>query len=161
MIGAFGTAMATQAARCGHQVNIYLRNKAQAGYMNEARINPKTLNEFELHPNITAEIDLEKALYGSSLVILSLPAQLTPHWLHTNKQYIDPHVILCNTAKGLYLKEQKLLSVAVRDALARDQPYAQLSGNNDILIIPNYLFSYIYSILFSFTYLSTYIMYPR
>jgi glycerol-3-phosphate dehydrogenase (NAD(P)+) len=120
--------MATQAARCGHQVDIFLRNKAQAGYMNEARINPKTLNDFELHPHITAQIDLEKALHGASLIILALPAQLTPQWLHTHKDFINPNTILLNTAKGLYLKEKKLLSVAIRDALGREQPYCQLSG---------------------------------
>jgi hypothetical protein len=41
---------------------------------------------------------------------------------------IDPQVLILNTAKGLYLKEKKLLSEAVTDALGRQQPYALLSG---------------------------------
>jgi glycerol-3-phosphate dehydrogenase len=41
---------------------------------------------------------------------------------------IDPQVLILNTAKGLYLKEKKLLSEAVFEALGRQQPYALLSG---------------------------------
>ena len=120
--------MATQAARCGHDVRIYMRNVTQAGYMNEAKHNPKTLNEFLLPKNLIASTDIEETLHGAKLVILSLPAQTIPEWLHNNLQYISPNMLLCNTAKGLYLKEQKLLSEAVLEALGRDQPYAMLSG---------------------------------
>lgn len=126
--GAFGTAMATQAARCGHEVVIHMRNVSQANYMNEARYNPKTLNDFTLPANLTASNDLESTISGAKLVILSLPAQTLPGWLKANVHHIPPNVLLCNTAKGLYLKEQKLLSEAVREALGRDQPYAMLSG---------------------------------
>lgn len=44
------------------------------------------------------------------------------------QELISPNVLLCNTAKGLYLKDRKLQSEACRDALGRDQPYAILSG---------------------------------
>lgn len=37
-------------------------------------------------------------------------------------------MLLCNTAKGLYLKDNCLLSEAINKALNRDQPYAILSG---------------------------------
>ncbi len=126
--GAFGTAMATQAARCGHNVDLYVRNIAQAGYIKEARVNPKVLNEFTLLPNIQAETNLEKALYNTSLIVLAIPAQSCPQWLKEHKHLIDPHTIICNTAKGLYLKERKMLSDAVREAMERDQPYTQMGG---------------------------------
>jgi glycerol-3-phosphate dehydrogenase len=45
-----------------------------------------------------------------------------------HKDLIDPQVLILNTAKGLYLKEKKLLSEAVIEALGRQQPYALLSG---------------------------------
>ena len=45
-----------------------------------------------------------------------------------NRQYISQTTVICNTAKGLYAKDESLLSDAVRKLLAREQPYAVLSG---------------------------------
>ena len=49
-------------------------------------------------------------------------------WLEENQNLIPETTLLCNTAKGLYVKNDCLLSEAVKKALGRDQPYAVLSG---------------------------------
>lgn len=51
-----------------------------------------------------------------------------PHWLLQHKHLIAPSLLLCNTAKGLYLEDNCLLSEAIDKALQREQPYAILSG---------------------------------
>jgi glycerol-3-phosphate dehydrogenase (NAD+) len=48
--------------------------------------------------------------------------------LATNKDLIRPDLLICNTAKGLYLKDNCLLSEAIMKALGREQPFAVLSG---------------------------------
>lgn len=86
------------------------------------------LSDFVLLPNIRATTDLAEALDHPSLIILSLPAQIIPSWLAEHRDLISPTTLICNTAKGLYLKEKKLLSATISAALRRKQPYAILSG---------------------------------
>lgn len=73
--GAFGTAMATMAARAGHNVSLFVRDPNQADIMNTTRKNPKYLSDFVLHDFITTSTDLISVLSGALLVILSIPAQ--------------------------------------------------------------------------------------
>jgi glycerol-3-phosphate dehydrogenase (NAD(P)+) len=73
--GSFGTAMATMAARAGHDVHLYVRDQTQAETINLTRKNPKYLSEFTLQESITASNDLLSVLQGALLVILSIPAQ--------------------------------------------------------------------------------------
>jgi glycerol-3-phosphate dehydrogenase (NAD+) len=51
-----------------------------------------------------------------------------PQWLGNLKEKLSPDLLICNTAKGLYLAENCLLSEAINRALGREQPYAILSG---------------------------------
>ena len=51
-----------------------------------------------------------------------------PRWLIEHKELIREDLLLCNTAKGLYLEENCLLSEAINRALNREQPYVILSG---------------------------------
>lgn len=128
--GAFGTSMATVAARNGHQVTIYARCADTVRSINERHINSKYLSEFELLPNITATTDVATALEGVELLMLSLPAQTISEWLEEHKSLIGPNVLVCNTAKGLHLKTKKLLSEVIANVLGANQPYALLSGMN-------------------------------
>ncbi len=57
-----------------------------------------------------------------------VPLNQVPSWLVDHKDLIHPDLLLCNTAKGLYLEGNCLLSEAINKALGRDQPYAILSG---------------------------------
>jgi glycerol-3-phosphate dehydrogenase len=120
--------MAVIAARGGHEVMLYARDKDQVAAINETHCNPKCLSSFKLLEAIVATSSIPGALNNAHLVILCLPAQIVPQWLQSNKETIRPDVLLCNTAKGLYLRDKKLMSEAVREALERDQPYAALSG---------------------------------
>ena len=54
-----------------------------------------------------------------------------PEWLEAHRAMISPETLICNTAKGLYLKNSTLLSVACLKSLGhpyRQQPYVVLSG---------------------------------
>lgn len=126
--GAFGTALAQVAARCGNSVVIYARNPEVVSSINSHHINPHYLSEFELSTDITATTSVEEALTNAHFAILAIPTQLIPNWLKDHKHLISPSLLLCNTAKGLYLTENCLLSEAITRALERDQPYAILSG---------------------------------
>jgi glycerol-3-phosphate dehydrogenase (NAD(P)+) len=120
--------MAVIAARGGHEVRLYARNASQTETLNSTRHNPRALSDFELPANVEGTCSVPAALDGADLVMLCLPAQVIPQWLAEHRDILSPTVLLCNTAKGLYLRDKKLLSEAIKDALGRDQPYAILSG---------------------------------
>lgn len=120
--------MAEVAARSGNKVRLYARNKAMVDSINTSRRNSCYLTDFTLHENIIAYNNVAEALEGSTVVILALPTQTIPEWLVQHKELIPESLLLCNTAKGLYLKEHCLLSQIIPKCLGRDQPYAILSG---------------------------------
>ena len=93
-----------------------------------SRLNSRYLDNIELPSNIIGVDSVEEALLDTNLIILAIPAQVIPDWLAQNVGYIGMKTVICNTAKGLYLKGKGLLSDAVRESLGRDQPYAVLSG---------------------------------
>jgi len=128
--GAFGTSMATVAARRGHQVVLWARDEDQVQTMKETRRNPKYgMEDFDLPENITPTNSLEEACQGAAILLLALPAQRIPDFCRQNVAFIEKETIVCNTAKGLYVPTEQLLSDAVLEAMDRpDQPYAVLSG---------------------------------
>ena len=74
--GAFGTALAQIAARCGNHVKIYARNEEVVESINTRHINPHYLSEFELSESISATTSVKEALDGSDFAILAIPTQL-------------------------------------------------------------------------------------
>ncbi|KAL3909176.1 MAG: hypothetical protein SGILL_008189, partial [Bacillariaceae sp.] len=128
--GAFGTSMAAACSRKGHNVILWARDAEQVKTINETRRNPKYgMDAFELLDNLKATNNLEEACKNADILFLALPAQRIPQFCKDHGALIDPKTIICNTAKGLYVPTQQLLSEAVLEALERpEQPYATLSG---------------------------------
>jgi len=126
--GSYGTAMAAAAGRNGHKVVIYVRRREVAREIKLTRRNDTYLPGHDLPPSVSATIDLAKALEGTDLIIHALPAQKSPKWIKENKHLIPTTAIYCSTSKGLYLESQSLLSEAMLEAFARNQPFAVLSG---------------------------------
>lgn len=132
--GNFGTAMAHAAAANGqNEVVLYMRDAQQCATINQTHYNPKYLKNYKLNPSVRAictisDLGVELRTPGVVL-ILALPCQKTPDWLREHKDLIPPEVLLCNTAKGLYLPTKQLMGHAILDALERaEQPLAFLSG---------------------------------
>ena len=65
--------------------------------------------------------------HSSYMYMFNIYIQI-PDWLAANKHHIPFHILLCNTAKGLYVNDNSLLSEALLSAIGRNQPYAVLSG---------------------------------
>jgi len=129
-MGAFGTAMATLAARAGHRVKAFARDPAQREAINNGHRNPKakTMEDFDLPDNIEAVASVEEACSGAAIIMHALPAQSTPAFIREHRSVIPQDAIFCSTAKGLYLQDKCLLSEAMESAFDRQQPLAVLSG---------------------------------
>src|SRR5690606_32218273 len=72
--GSWGTALAIQRARCGHDVVLWDRNPERCAHMNSARTNPRYLVGVPLPSNLRAEPDLARAVASARLVVPVLPS---------------------------------------------------------------------------------------
>ncbi|TMW64457.1 hypothetical protein Poli38472_013079 [Pythium oligandrum] len=135
--GSFGMAMATIAARRGHDVVIYARDEVVVDSINQTHRNPKMFPNHELLPEISATTSVENATADAKIIMMCLPAQRTPDFLAQYKDVIPKDAILVITSKGLYLKTKELLSVPILAALERDQPLSFLSGPSFALELMN------------------------
>lgn len=135
--GAFGTAMAMLAARRNHQVVIYARDQATVNAINADHRNTKVFPEHDLPTSISATTCVREATQDAKIIIVCLPAQLTPDFLRQHKDDIPVDANLVITCKGLYLKTKQLLSEPILEALGRDQPLCFLSGPSFALELMN------------------------
>jgi glycerol-3-phosphate dehydrogenase (NAD(P)+) len=124
--GAWGTALAIQAARAGLAVALWARDPARAAAMSKARENARHLPGARLSPAITVTGDLAAALSGALMVVVAVPAQ---HMRVVLERLPEPALPLVIGAKGVEQGTLKLpLEVA---AEARPEATAAvLSGPN-------------------------------
>ena len=106
--GSFGTAVATIAARNGHNVVIYCRNAEQVASINETHRNPRRLSEYELSPLIRATTDFSAAVTGAVLMVHCIPAQMTPSFLSIHAHEIPRGVPLAYMSGPSFAKEMML-----------------------------------------------------
>jgi glycerol-3-phosphate dehydrogenase (NAD+) len=134
--GAYGTAMAYTAAANNHDVVLYMRDEQQCQGLNDTGYNPKYLSEYPLTTDgnkirgIFKIEDLREEMKTPKVImILALPCQKTPDWIREHRAMIPPDVLICSTAKGLYLKTKQLIGHAILDSLdCAEQPLVFLSG---------------------------------
>ena len=125
--GAWGTALAIQAARAGNAVALWARDPARAAAIAEARENARHLPGARLSAAVAVTGDLGAAMEGALLAIVAVPAQHMRAVLE--RLPAQPAVPLVIGAKGVEQGTLKLpLEVA---AEARPEaPGAVLSGPN-------------------------------
>jgi glycerol-3-phosphate dehydrogenase (NAD(P)+) len=123
--GAWGTALASVAARAGRDVMLYTRNAEAAARMTATRENPK-LPDVDFDPRIAITSDLASAA-RADIILLATPAQnlreavaaLAPHLAAATP------VIAC--AKGIERGSHKFMTEVIAEA-APDAAPAILSG---------------------------------
>ena len=123
--GAWGTALATVAAACGHHVPLWLRDAAKARTIAAERVNPR-LPGIELHERIRPTADLD-AVRDAEAVLLATPAQTTRAMSAALAAVLPDATPLVLCAKGLERGSNLFLSDVV-GALRPRAPVAVLSG---------------------------------
>ena len=124
--GAWGTALATVAARAGREVTLWARETDVVTAINERHENQRFLPGVGLDPAIRATTDLNKAVHAD-LLLLVTPAQnlaaIAAEMVQT-AEHLPPGVVC---AKGIERQTGALMSDAVR-RVAPELPLAVLSG---------------------------------
>ena len=124
--GAWGTALANQAARSADKVTLWARDNLHVREMCETRENRRRLPGVALAGNVTPSADL-LALAQAQLVLLAVPAQAFRGLLEGLALVLRPGVPIVICAKGIERGTGFFLSDIVADILPQ-HPVAVLSG---------------------------------
>lgn len=124
--GAWGTALAVQAARAGNAVGLWVRDPARAGAMASSRGNAAYLPGVTLSPAIEVTADPAAAMADALIVLVAVPAQFVRPVLAGLPDTGAP-LIAC--AKGVERGTLRF-PLEVIDELRPGRPAAVLSGPN-------------------------------
>ncbi|GAB1580152.1 NAD(P)H-dependent glycerol-3-phosphate dehydrogenase [Phyllobacterium phragmitis] len=115
--GAWGTALATIAARGGHDVALYARDEATVEDINRNRRNERYLPGIELADGIRASTDAAEVLADAALVLAVFPAQAMRDGLGGIASHVPPDAAIVLCAKGIERSTGRLISEVVSEIL--------------------------------------------
>ena len=127
--GSFGTVLANIAAENGYNASLWMRDQALADAINETRENSRYMPGYRLHSDLVAMTNLQKAVAGSSLILVSIPSGAFRSVLQKVKPYVKADQLLVSTTKGLEAEGFTLMS-EILAALFPDNSIGVLSGPN-------------------------------
>ena len=99
--GSWGTALAIQLARVGHETILWDRHPERCEVMNQQRRNPRYLKQVSLPDNLRAEPDLYRAVSGAELLVPVLPSHALRGVLSAARQGISADQLVCCATKGI------------------------------------------------------------
>lgn len=110
--GSWGTALATIAARAGHQVQLWSRN-------------PKF---FQIPSSVAVTSDLTAALDQAELVLFAAPSHTARELFTAISPQLNKDAILVSVSKGIEIETGKRISEIFKDAIGSNHPFVALSG---------------------------------
>ncbi len=126
--GSWGTALALQLARAGHNTSLWSHSPDHIREMRKARCNEKFLPGIPFHENLSVNDDLSDCIQSATTILLVVPS----HAFRITIQKINPlltaqHRLAWGT-KGLEKGSRKLLHQIVQEEIGLDIPIAAISG---------------------------------
>lgn len=125
--GAWGTALALNARRAGHDVVLWARDEATVAAINTDRANPRYLPGVTVDAGVRATTDAGEALRGASEILAVVPAQTLRGVLAAVGPQIEADATLILCAKGIERATGRLMTEVVSELLP-DVATAVLSG---------------------------------
>ena len=124
--GAWGTAIATLAARDGQQVVLLGRDPAKTAQLAQERRHP-SLTGLALPASLTITAD-PSFVQSADLVLWAVPTQATRSFAHTLALHFPPHAPVVSLSKGLEQGTMARVSEVLASELGARRPYAAISG---------------------------------
>lgn len=125
--GSWGTALSISLSKKGHEVRLWMRDEVQLEQMRLSRENLKYLPGVILPENIRLYGDLNEAVQGSEVILLTVASQAVRQVIHGMGDVIKSDQIIVNAAKGLENNSHLRISQVVKEELP-ENPFAVLSG---------------------------------
>lgn len=126
--GSWGTALAIQLARSGHQAVLWARDSAQVDEMQRTRCNSRYLPGIELPDGIEPVNDLDRALAGCDRVLISVPSSAFAGVVESIAGSLTGRSGLAWATKGFEPGTGRLLSQRARELVGEDVPLACVTG---------------------------------
>lgn len=126
--GSWGTALAIQCARAGHEIVLWGRSEADMAAMAAARCNERYLPGVELPPGLAVTAVLEEALTTAAEVLVAVPSHAFRDMLEAVAATRIEVEGLAWATKGFELETGCLPHEVAGEVLAPDLPTAVLAG---------------------------------
>lgn len=98
--GSWGTALAVQLARQGHETLIWDRNPDRCAHINRHHTNPRYLKGEALPPTLRAESNLHEVVHRSELVVPVIPSHALRQVAEAATDAMGPDSHICCATKG-------------------------------------------------------------
>ena len=115
--GAWGTALARMLAANQQTIALWTWQKSHAVCMRETRQNAEFFPGFSLPDNVRPTADLEEALNGADLALISVPSQVVRPVLEQARLWLGKVSTLISATKGIEENSLKLMSEVALDVL--------------------------------------------
>lgn len=114
--GSFGTALATVAARCGHNVKILSKTEQTINEINKEHRNRRFFpDDIVIPDNVVASNNIEEVLGKTDMIIHAIPVQASYQFIKENQAYIPENIPYLIASKGILLKQKQFFSQAWPD----------------------------------------------
>ncbi|MCF8473416.1 MAG: NAD(P)-dependent glycerol-3-phosphate dehydrogenase [Emcibacter sp.] len=124
--GAWGTALASMAARAGRDVMLWAREEGVVTSINETHENKEFLPEISLPTRLKATASLSEAA-DADVILMVVPAQFVRSLAQDLKPYLKESTPLVLCAKGIEQSTGKFMNAVVGEILPKS-PLVVLSG---------------------------------
>ena len=108
--GGWGTALGIVAARRGHEVRLWSRNRHIVESINRQHVNAVYLPDSHIPELVRATDQLDEALKLTEFVVLAAPSHATRDILTRMVPVIDPEMIFVSATKGIEIESCKRMS---------------------------------------------------
>lgn len=126
--GSWGTVLATQAAKNGHQTLLWGHNAAHMARLSQARENKQYLRGLTFPANLTTTASLEQAVCSSTIILIAVPSQAFKSTLLKLKTYPHKNTKIAWATKGFDPDSGLLLHQIVNQLFPASDDMAVLSG---------------------------------
>jgi glycerol-3-phosphate dehydrogenase (NAD(P)+) len=99
--GSWGTALATQLARVGHDTVMWDRNADRCEHINTHHENPRYLKGVRLPPSLRASPSLEESVARAELLVPVLPSHALREVLAHAAPHLSASALVCCATKGI------------------------------------------------------------
>ena len=126
--GSWGTALAIQLARQGHETTIWDRNPDRCAHINSNHRNPRYLKDIDLPHNLRAESNLHASVTGADLIVPVVPSHGLRGVIEAAAPAISPDVGVCCASKGIEEDTLQTMHEALCDTLPNPERITVLYG---------------------------------
>jgi glycerol-3-phosphate dehydrogenase (NAD(P)+) len=115
--GSFGTALAAQLARLGHEVRLWDRNAERCDQINREHRNPRYMAHLPLPETIVATSDLQEATARAELLVAAVPSHAMREVMGQASAHIEDGTWVCCATKGIEEGSLKTMHEVLTEAL--------------------------------------------